>query len=288
MIKVTSIMVAALGVAMVPVAAAQEQAAPAQDQVAPPVVPVPSAAPAANTPAAEADPVAYVLGVGDVIETSLIGRGEWKARVKIQVDGSVTLPLIGRVEASNRTSLQLADELKTKLKSGGFFANPVVSVEIASYASRYATVLGDVGQPGLVPMDREYRMSEVLARVGGVRDSGADILSLRRETGEELTLSIHDLATGGPDKDPQVLPGDKIFVPAATMFFIYGQVNSPGTHKLDRAMSLRQAIARSGGLTPSGSEKRIKVYRNGQEIEKYSLGDTLQGGDVVVVGERFF
>lgn len=261
--------------------------------VAQQAVPTPQAgtvAPASAAPAASKsdDLAAYILGPGDILEISSIGRGDYSARVRVQVDGTVQLPLIGTLTATDRTTLQLADDIKSALKKGGYFTNPVISVEVTSFASRYATVLGDVASPGLVPIDREYRMSEIIARVGGVRDSGADILTLRRESGEEVQLSIHDLSTGTGDKDPQVFAGDKIYVPQAATFYIYGQIASPGTYKIDRDMTLRKAIARSGGLTPSGSEKRIRVYRNGEEIKKFDLSNPINAGDVVVVGERFF
>jgi polysaccharide export outer membrane protein len=46
-------------------------------------------------------------------------------------------------------------------------------------------------------------------------------------------------------------------------------------------------IARSGGVTPSGSIKRIKLFRNGQE-QKVNLDMPVKPGDVFTVGERLF
>ncbi|MET0269216.1 MAG: SLBB domain-containing protein, partial [Sphingomonas sp.] len=218
----------------------------------------------------------------------VLGRDDFRARVRVQTDGAIQLPLIGRTEATGRTALQLGEQIRKALRGGGYFANPVVSVDIATYASRYVVVLGEVGQPGLVPVDRSYRVSEILARVGGAKASAADDLTLRRESGEERQLAIVKLATGGREDDPQVNPGDKLYLPAAKTYYIYGQVNAPGNYKLDTSMTLRQAIARGGGLTAAGSEKRARVYRDGKELKKYSLNDLLQPGDTVVVGERFF
>lgn len=240
----------------------------------------PAAAPAADG--------GYVLGEGDVVEVSVLGRDDFRSRVRVQVDGSVQLPLIGRVVVAGRTALQVGEDVKRALRSGGYFSNPVVNVDIATYASRYITVLGEVGSPGLVPIDRGYRVSEILARVGGVKETGADNITLRRASGEEQQLAVVALATGGPNEDPIVSPGDKLYIPAAKTFYIYGQVTAPGTYRLDSEMTLRKALARGGGLTPSGSEKRVRVYRAGQEIKKSGLNDGVQPGDVIVVGERFF
>ena len=243
-----------------------------------------------STPPGEGDRANdnYILGSGDVLEVGVVGRTDYAARARVQTTGAVELPLIGSVTAAGLTTLQLADNIREKLVSGGFFNKPAVSVEVVNYASRYITVLGEVGSPGLVPIDRAYRVSEILARVGGVRDNGSDVVQLRRADGTEVELSTLALATGGPDSDPVVNPGDKMFVPPAQSYYIYGQINSPGNFKLERNMSLRMAVARSGGLTPSGSEKKIKVYRAGQLVPKLDLNAPLSAGDVIVVGERFF
>ncbi len=243
---------------------------------------------AADAPVPTTADTGYILGTGDVIEVTVVGREDYKARVRVQTDGTVALPLIGSLTATGKTTLQLSAEIVKALKAGGYYEKPVISVEIASYSSRYVTVLGEVGSPGLVPIDRAYRVSEILARVGGAKPSAADDVTLRRATGEELTLPIVTLATGGAKDDPYVNPGDKLFLASAKTFYIYGSVAAPGVYKVDTDMSLRKALARGGGLTPSGSEKRVKVFRNGQEMKKVDLNAPVEPGDVVVVGERLF
>lgn len=230
----------------------------------------------------------YILGPGDVIEISVIGRADFQGRVQVQTDGTIQLPYIGTLTAAEKTVLVLRDEIRTALIAGGYFADPAVQVGVATYASRYVTVLGEVGTPGLLPVDRAYRLSEIIARVGGTRASGADDVILTRATGEELTLSIRAASTGGGANDPIVNPGDKLYVAVAEQFYIYGQVNSPGTYRVDRNMSLRMALARGGGLTALGSERRVRVIRDGVEIRSFNPNDPIRGGDVVVVGERFF
>jgi len=260
-----------------------------------PAPPVPAPAPSgavAAAPAPAAGPVTlndgYVLGAGDVVDVTVLGRAEFNPRVQIQTDGTLQLPFLGTMKAADLTVLQFRERVRNALIAGGYYADPVVNVAVATYASRYVTVLGEVGQPGLVPVDRAYRISEILARVGGARDTGADLLTLRRATGEEIKLDLKNIAIGGPAEDPIVNPGDKIFIPKAETFYVYGQISRPGTYKIDQGMTLRKAIASAGGLTSMGSEKRVKVFRDGREIKKFDLGALIKNGDVVVVGERFF
>lgn len=253
----------------------------------------PAPTPAAPTQAADAArPVSladgYVIGTGDAVQVAVLGRAEFNVRVQVQTDGTIQLPYLQSVPARDRTVLQLRDDIRQRLKQGGYYTDPVVEVAVASVTSRYVTVLGEVGQPGLVPVERSYRLSEVLARVGGTRATSDDQVLLRRVGGEELTLGIQDVASGGPDKDPVVNPGDKIFIAAAPTFYIYGQVAAPGAYKLERGMTLRQALARGGGLTERGSDKRVKLFRGGQQVDRVPLSEPIKGGDTVVIGERIF
>jgi polysaccharide export outer membrane protein len=238
---------------------------------------------AANT----ASDAGYVLGSGDMIEVSVLGQSEFTTRSRIRSDGTVVLPFVGSTQVAGETSVSLAKKIASTLKAGGFYANPIVDVEIASYASRYVIVLGSVQQPGLQPVDRAYHVSEIVARAGGIRADGADYVVVRRAGSEEIKLPFEKLATGSDADDPLVAPGDKIYVPAAETFYIYGQVNAPGVYAVRDKMSLRKAMARGGGLTQLGSEKRATVFRDGKK-QPLGLDEPIKAGDVVVVGERAF
>jgi len=230
----------------------------------------------------------YVLGPGDVVQVEVLGQADFGTpRVKVAPDGSIPLPIIGTIQAGGLTTQQLAATVRNKLVAAQYYNNPTVNVDIATYASRYVIVLGDVAQPGLVPIDRPYRVSEILARVGGLKDNSADYVVLSPVVGPERHIDVASLSRNGPNNDPYVSPDDKLFVPEAQLFYIYGQVNAPGSYPLKSGMTIRQALARGGGMTASGSEGRVSVYRNDHKI-KIPLDTPLRGGDVIVVGERLF
>jgi len=136
-------------------------AATAQVVATPPVIPV---GPPAAKPATPADANAeYILGPEDTIEIGIVGSAD-KMRARIYTDGTFQMNLIGKVNALGRTPRQLASDIADLLKKGGYYANPIVDVEVTGYASRYVTVLGAFNQPGLVPINRSYHLSEILAR----------------------------------------------------------------------------------------------------------------------------
>lgn len=230
----------------------------------------------------------YILGPSDVVEASIPGRTDFTTRARIDENGVIQLPYLGRLAASGRTSEQLAHEIAQALRDGGFFSNPVVTVEIVSFASKYVTVLGDVTTPGLIPIDRPYRLSEIIAKVGGVRDTGADYVVLRPLNGHEQRITIESLGRGDLAKDPFVAPGDKIFCPKADVFYVSGQVNQPGTYALTAGMTLRMAVARGGGLNSEGTLSKVIVTRHGKKLSGHDLERPVEPGDIIVVGERLF
>ena len=261
--------------------------------------PVQTAAPAgAAQPAATSDPSAsggdtstdktYILGPADVIEVSVLGRNEYTTRSRISEDGTIQLQYLGVVNVAGKTAAKVSDEVAAALEKGGYFANPVVRVDVVSYASRYVTVLGNVGSPGLVPVDRAYHLSEIVARVGGIRESGADYVILRPQRGEERRITIATLATGAASDDPLVSPGDKIYSPPAEVVYVTGQVKAPGGFPIIQDMTVRMALSRAGGLTDSGSDKKVTITRKGKKIGRVDLDSKIQPGDVVLVGERLF
>jgi polysaccharide export outer membrane protein len=253
--------------------------------------PVLAQAPAATAPAAtqtNRNDEGYILGPDDVVEVEVLGRSDFKVRYKIDVDGNIKLPYVGAIPAAKKTTLELANDVRTALEKGGYFVNPIMRVEVVGYASRYVTVLGAVGSPGLLPVDRPYRLSEILARVGGVKDNAGDFVVLTPEAGESSRLSIKAVATGNASQDPIVRPGTKISVPQAELFYISGQVKAPGAYPVSEGMNLRMAIARGGGITDIGTEKGVKVTHTDGRAEKPGLDGKIKPGDVIVVGERLF
>ena len=247
---------------------------------------------AANAPQGSGGDVStdktYILGAADVIEVSVLGRNEYTTRARVSEDGTIQLQYLGVVHVAGKTASQISEEVATALEKGGYFANPVVRVDVVSYASRYVTVLGNVVTPGLVPVDRAYHLSEIIARVGGIKETGADYVVLRPQRGEEHRITIATLATGAASDDPLVSPGDKIYSPPAEIIYVTGQVKTPGGFPIMQDMTVRMALSRAGGLTDSGSDKKVTITRKGKKLTHVDLDSRIEPGDVVLVGERLF
>jgi len=154
-----------------------------------------------------------------------------------------------------------------------------------------------VGKPGRYPIDSaSSKVSEMVAAAGGVVPGGADVVTLvGARNGEPVKLEIDlpaILQAGRSELDVPVENGDILYVDRAPSLYIYGEVQRPGQLRLERGMTLMQALAAGGGLTPRGTERGIRVHRrdaSGQvRILELRLIEHLQRDDVVYVKESLF
>ena len=249
----------------------------------------PPAAASTTAPAAGSVNDGYQIGPEDVVEVDVLGQSDFRSRVKVKADGTIPLPYLGSVQAAGYTAITLAQAVTSRLKAAGIYADPVVNVEIAAYASRYIIALGEVGSTGIVPVDRAYRLSEILARVGGIKASGTTYVILTRQGQPEVRVPFENLAKGTEQDDPMVQPGDKIFVPKAELYYLTGAIKSAGEYPINEPnITVRKAIARAGGVAANGSENKVKIFRQGREIKRVNQETLVQPGDSIVIGERLF
>ena len=229
----------------------------------------------------------YVLGPDDSVQVNVFNQPEAGVTTRVKADGTIVMPLIGVIQVAGQTNITLAQLITDKYVKGGFFKAPVVNVEVGGYQSKRVNVAGHVQNPGVFPLDREYHALEMLLKAGWVRENGASYVYLRRADGKEQRLDVEQLVRGSPDKDPVLAAGDTLYVPEADTFYIYGQINRPGALPVLKDMTVRLALALAGGVTATGSDRKVALIRGGKEID--ANADTLvQKNDIIQVKERLF
>lgn len=244
-----------------------------------------AAATAATPPAPQAASAGYQLGPDDEVKIAVFGQPDLSTTTRIKADGTVVLALVGAVRAQGKTTTQLAQDIAAGYASGGYLTKPSVNVEVSNFVSRFVTVLGNVPQAGNYPLDRGYTVASMLAKAGGSTKDGANAVILTPADGSgPVRISLADMASGATR---QLQPGDTLFVPQAEKIYVYGQVQQPGAFSYAPGQSFRQALALAGGPTLAGSTKRIKVRREGKEIQA-NLDDPVKPEDVLIIREKLF
>jgi polysaccharide export outer membrane protein len=235
----------------------------------------------------------YRIGEEDLIKINVFDHPELSVDARVSKSGNITFPLLGQLQVAGLTTRDMEQQLVTKLEAGAYVRNPQVSVLITEYQSQKISVMGQVARPGQYALAKENHVLDMLAQAGGVlNEVAADQASLLRHDGTKQAIDLHSLFEGDPRQNPAVSAGDTIYVPKAPVFYVYGQVQRAGVYRLERNMTVYQAISAGGGLTPRGSEHFLKVKRRDSNgvVRNISvkMRDLLQPDDVLTVPEGWF
>jgi len=242
-------------------------------------------------------PAEYRIGPGDVVRITVYQNPDLTVEARITEAGSLSFPLLGHVFLGGRTVGAAEQLIADGLRNGNFVRQPQVTVNVLQVRAHQASVIGQVNRPGRYALEQaEMRLSDLLAIAGGVSAGGADIVVLSGTRAGQPFRQEVDLpmlfTAGGREKDPLVQNGDVIWVDRQPLIYIYGEVQRPGAMRLERDMSLMQALATGGGLTQRGTEKGIRVHRRTEDgkvrVIQPGMDDKLKDGDVVYVRESLF
>jgi polysaccharide biosynthesis/export protein len=243
------------------------------------------------------------------------GHDDLTQVVLVQPDGTFTFPLVGRVKGSDMTPAELERKIVTLL-ARGFIRNPQVTVVVQEYRSQTVYVVGEVARPGPYPLTGRTTLVEVVSKAGPTPSAGAEVIVVRPPKGvkvegpvlpsevaegqeqapdkpkvEVFRVAMGAIQAGELDKNLALLPNDTVFVPQAPKVFVSGEVRNPGAYGWFPGMTTRQLISLAGGLTPDGSDGRLKVVRQvdgKSEEDKIKLDDPVKPGDTLVVRRRLF
>jgi polysaccharide biosynthesis/export protein len=225
------------------------------------------------------------LGVGDAVHVTVYQQPDLTTDARISEKGTLNVPLIGEVKLAGLTQAEAGSQIANELKKGKYLKNPQVSVAVTTVRSRQVSVLGLVARPGRYPLDdTSTSLSDVVAAAGGIAAGGSETVTVMRNG---QTQKVDLLA-----KSFSLQNGDTVNVERAPVFYIYGEVARAGAYRVEPNMTVMQAIAAGGGITPRGSDRRLKLRRpapDGKVAETDArLQDAIQADDVIFVKEALF
>ena len=224
------------------------------------------------------------LGVGDAVHVTVYQQTDLTTDARINERGSITMPLIGEVKIAGKSPVEAAGAIADGLKNGQFLKNPQVTVAITTVRSRQVSLLGHVARPGRYALDDSSpQLADVIAAAGGITALGAEKITVLRD-GKEHHVDVF--------KPFALKAGDTINVERAPVVYVYGEVTRSGAYPLVQDMTVMQALAAGGGITPRGSERRLKLRRTdsgGKLVEKdVKLNERVKADDVIFVKEALF
>jgi polysaccharide export outer membrane protein len=257
----------------------------------------------------EIDRSDYRIGRQDLLEIKVFGVEELNQMVRVADDGSITMPLLGRLVVGGLTKTELERRIAVLLEER-YVRDPQVTVFIKEYESKRVAVSGAVKKPGTYEMLGRKTLLEMLSMAGGLdKDLGREIIIFRRNddgTTRRIPLDLEQLVyAADPSLNLRVAPGDIIYVPTVEKIriFVTGAVKQPDVYEVprDEPITVLKAVTLAGGTTDRAAKKKVQIMRSDPDGNRITLyvnlrgiqrGKTedplLQKGDIVLVPETFF
>ena len=168
-------------------------------------------------PGAKAHYDSFVIGNDDLLAINVWKEPDLSRSIPVRSDGKISLPLVGEVQASGRTPLQLEREIASRLRN--YINAPEVTVMVEQVNSQKFNILGQVAKPGSYSLALAGTVMDAIAAAGGFRDFAKqkDVYILRRNpNGEEARIAFNykDFIKGkNPNQNVKLEPHDTIVVP---------------------------------------------------------------------------
>lgn len=237
-----------------------------------------------------------VLGPGDMIKIFVYGHPDLTTEVKINETGNITFPLLGEIFIDGLTPASAEKKIAKLLESKDIIRRPQVNILASSLQSQMVSVLGLVRNQGRYPVDGKRSVTDILAMAGGVIPEGGEVVTLIRSDGNSFSKEIIDIIemirSNDLSRNVTVRSDDLIYVDRAPRFYIYGEVQRAGVYRLERNMTVIQALSVGGGLTQRGTERGLRIQRRDAQgnlqILSVNPSDLIQPDDVIYIRESLF
>lgn len=165
----------------------------------------------------------YRVGPFDKVSIVVFGVEDLSRTLQLDAGGRISVPLIGTIEASGKTPMELATEIATRLR-GRYMRDPQVTVNLEETVSQVVTVDGQVREPGLYPVVGRMTLMRAIATAKGASEFARlqDVVVFRRVGGRDMA-ALYNLAAirRGAYPDPEVFGNDVVVVgdsPARRLF----------------------------------------------------------------------
>jgi polysaccharide biosynthesis/export protein len=225
------------------------------------------------------------LGPGDTVHVTVFQQPDLTTDARINEAGAIAMPLVGAVKISGQSTTEAAKIIADALKDGQYLKQPQVAVALTTVRSRQVSMLGLIVRPGRYPLEEAHtKLPDLIAAAGGIAAGGSEEVTVIRDGKSEKVSSL--------SKDFTLKGGDTVYIDRAPVFYIYGEVMHSGAYPVKAGLTVMQALSIGGGITPRGSENRIKLRRvaaDGKTREyDAALVDQVRADDVIFVKESLF
>lgn len=252
----------------------------------------------------------YMLGPGDQFKLTVFDYDEFTGPQVVLPDGSISLPIVGSIQAADRTPEELSQEVTQRLRP--YLKNPIVTVALSKLRPLRINVSGELQRPGPIQLGsatsstntntaaKAATIGTALAEAGGVnRDADIRKVVLKRYSpdnrqAEEMTINLWEaIWSEKGNHDVTLKDGDSLFIPKlgpedtldrrliarsslapkTVKVRVVGEVKKPGEVEIQPNGSISGAVAVAGGPTDKADLGQVAFTRLGTDgrIETKSI-----------------
>lgn len=169
---------------------------------------------ASQLPHEEVSTTDYVIVPGDVVSVRVFGQEAMTTKEKVRSDGKISLPFLGDVMVAGKPPAVAAREMEAGLKN--FINSPNVTLTIDDFGPTTVSIVGEVGHPGTISIERNAGVLQALAAAGGLTENASrDGIFVLRESPvpRRIRFSWEQLSRTPPSASTfRLRPGDVVVV----------------------------------------------------------------------------
>ena len=203
------------------------------------------------------------LGEGDLLTVHLYGAPDYAPPVRVSLDGSIQLPLIGAVRVEDLTVHQAENLIAERLKSAGMYRNPQVTIQLTESPNQSVTVTGEIH--GIVPVPGEKRLFDVLAAVGGLPPTASHTVTINRPgVAQPIVIDLGTDPMLSKQANVPVFAKDTVIVSRVGAVYLLGAFRTQGAIPIQQntPLTLMQVAAIGGGPGFEGKYNDLRIIRS--------------------------
>jgi polysaccharide export outer membrane protein len=220
---------------------------------------------------------------GDLIVVHLYPTTDYSPTVRVSLDGSVQLPLIGTVRVQGLTLPEAEKLIADKLITAGMYRNPQVSLQLTESPNQIATVIGEVH--AVVPIIGQSRLLDVLTAAGGLPATASHTITIhRRGVDQAIVVDLGSDPMSSEKSNIPIFAGDTIVVARTGVVYLLGAFKNVGAVPLEQnsPLTLIKAATLAGGPGYEGKTADLRLIRtigNNRTVVHVDIKRVINGKD---------
>ncbi|HWZ52943.1 MAG TPA: polysaccharide biosynthesis/export family protein [Granulicella sp.] len=202
------------------------------------------------------------LAPGDLVTVHIYGSTDYGPTVRVNLDGTMQLPLIGTVSVKGLTLDRAEDLIAERLKTSGMYLDPQVTLQVVESATQVITVTGEAH--AIVPVTGVRHLLEIISAAGGLPLTASHTVTINRPgTAQPIIVQLGTDPMHSAEWNVPVYPGDTIVLSRVGVIYLLGEFKQPGAIPIQQnsPLTLLQATSLGGGTLYPGRYDDLRIIR---------------------------